>query len=338
MAAPSRRPAGALALIAVAAGALVAVLLGFLTFGAQATVAPDHLPVAVSAPDGPLRAMAGKLAEHGGGQLAWQVTSPAEGRKLLADKEVYGVLELGAGPWPTVVVSGAVNPSGTQVAQQALTGAAQALAGVPKIETLHPASAAGRTAPLAASALAWVGCLAAGAVLTLLASRSGRSPGLGGRLIQIVGAGVLLTGVLAGFLKLWDSSLPLGWGVLGFLFLATTAFAALQAGLLRLLGIRAMAVLGPLYLVAPAVAGQVPELLDPAYRTLLWSWTPFRFSAEGLRSLLQGVPSAPDVTTGVWVLGALLVAGLAVVLWPSASAGQEAEAHTPDRVVEVGVH
>jgi hypothetical protein len=70
--------------------------------------------------------------------------------------------------------------------------------------------------------------------------------------------------------------------------------AALQAGLLRVLGVGAMAILGPLYLVAPAVAGQVPELLNPAYRALLWSWTPFRFSAEGLRSFLQGTPDAPD--------------------------------------------
>jgi len=99
-----------------------------------------------------------------------------------------------------------------------------------------------------------------------------------------------------------------------------------------------MSILGPLYLVAPAVAGQVPELLNPAYRALLWSWTPFRFSAEGLRSLLQGTPDAPDVTTGAWVLAVMLVAGLIVVAWPARSARQEAETYTPDRVVEVGVH
>ena len=331
------RPAGALALAAAVAGALVAVLLGFLTFGAQATVAPDGVPVAIGAPPGPLQAGAQRMAGHGGGQLDVRVTTPQEARQLLEDKKVYGVLELG-GPAPVVVTSGAVNPSGTQVAQQALTGAAQALGGTPKLETIHPASAAGRTAPLAASALAWIGALVAGLALTQLAKRTGRTLGAGARLAQVAGAGVLVTGVLAGFLALWDSALPLNWEVLGFLFIAVTAFAALQAGLLRLLGIRAMAILGPLYLVAPAVAGQVPELLNPAYRTLLWSWTPFRFSTEGLRSLLQGVPGAPDVTTGLWVLAGLLVVGLAVLLWPGRSARQEAEAHAPDRVVEVGVH
>jgi hypothetical protein len=334
MSSPVRRPAGALALVAALAGALVAVVLGFLTFGAQATVAPDHVPVAVAAPPD----VAQRIAAHGGGQLEWTIASPADARKLLEDKKVYGVLELGPGPSATVVTSGAVNPAGTQVAQQALTGAAAALAGAPKQEVLHPVSLAGRTAPLAASALAWIGALVAGLALFQLAKRTGRTVGAGARLLQVVGAGVLVTAVLAGFFALWDATLPLNGEVLGFVFLAATAFAAVQAGLLRLLGLRAMAVLGPLYLVAPAVAGQVPELLNPVYRAALWSWTPFRFSTEGLRSLLQGVPGAPDVTTGVWVLGALLVAGLVVTVWPGRSARQEAEAHAPDRVVEVGVH
>ncbi|MGK3209063.1 ABC transporter permease [Amycolatopsis sp. MEPSY49] len=330
MTGPVRRPAGALALVAAVAGALVAVVLGFLTFGAQATAAPDGVPVAVAGPP----ELAQRIAAHGGGQLAWTVTTPAEARRLLEDKKVYGVLELGSPA--TVVTSGAVNPAGTQVAQQALTAGAAALGGAPKQEVLHPVSVAGRTAPLAASALAWIGALVAGLALTQLAKRSGRTIGAGARFLQVVGAGVLVTAAVAGFFALWDSALPLDASVLGFVFLAATAFAALQAGLLRVLGLRAMVVLGPLYLVAPAVAGQVPELLNPAYRTLLWSWTPFRFSTEGLRSLLQGVPDAPDVTTGVWVLGALLAAGLLVALWPSAR--EQAEPHLADRVVEVGVH
>ncbi|WP_199191678.1 ABC transporter permease [Amycolatopsis sp. CA-126428] len=328
------RPAGVLALVAAVAGALVAVVLGFLTFGAQATVAPDGVPVAVAAPP----EIAQRIAAHGGGQLAWTVATPADARQLLEDKKVYGVLELAPGPAATVVTSGAVNPAGTQVAQQALTGAATALAGAPKQEVLHPAGVAGRVAPLAASALAWIGALVAGLALTQLAKRTGRPIGAGARFLQVTGAGVLITAAVAGFFALWDSTLPLTADVLGFVFLAATAFAALQAALLRLLGLRAMAVLAPLYLVAPAVAGQVPELLNPAYRALLWSWTPFRFSAEGLRSLLQGVPDAPDVTTALWVLGALLAVGLLVALWPGRSARQEAEPHLADGVVEVGVH
>jgi hypothetical protein len=117
--------------------------------------------------------------------------------------------------------------------------------------------------------------------------------------------------------------------VLGFILLTAVAFTAVQGGLLRLLKIRAVAILAPLYLIAPAVAGQVPEMLDPAYRTLLWSWTPFRFSTEGLRSLLLGTPDAPDVRTGIIVLASMAVVGLVVMLWPSRRAIEpEAPAET----------
>ncbi|MEU0513593.1 ABC transporter permease [Amycolatopsis sp. NPDC006125] len=326
MAGTSRRPVAGLAALA---GAVIAVVLGFLTVGVQASVEPDGLPVAVAVPDNAppqLRAAAGQLTSQGGEALSWRVTTPAEARTLLDDKDVYGVLELAPGQ-VGVVVSGAVNPSGTQVVQQALTGAGQALStamsqatGTPsapvRVETVHPASPAGRTAPLAVSILAWVGSLAAGAILVVVAERTGRRIGVAARLTQVAVTAVLITGVAAGFLALWDSSLPLGWDVLGYILLVAAAFAAVQAALLRLLGIRAMAILAPLYLLAPNVAGQVPELLNPAYRALLWSWTPFRFSTEGTRSLLQGTPDAPDVTSGIWVLGAMLVAGLVVVLWP----------------------
>ncbi|MEV6903036.1 ABC transporter permease [Amycolatopsis sp. NPDC051372] len=332
MSAAPRRPVGAFALVAVLVGALAAVVLGFLTFGAQATAAPDHVPVAVSAPP-PLQGLARQVASHGGTQLDWRVANPAEARNLLADKEVYGVLELRPGPAATVVLSGAVNPAGTQVAQQVLAGAAQALPGEPRLEMLHPASAAARIVPLAASALAWLGSLVAGAVLVRLSA--GRRVSVPVPLAQVLGSGVLVTGVLVGFAALWDSSLPLTWDVLGFLFLTVTAFAALQAGLLRLLGLRALAILAPLYLVAPAVAGQVPELLNPAYRTLLWSWTPFRFSTEGLRCLLQGVPGAPDVTTGAWVLTGLLAVGLTLTLWPTRLPRDLPEAQPTERPVEI---
>jgi hypothetical protein len=127
---------------------------------------------------------------------------------------------------------------------------------------------------------------------------------------------VFSVGVIALLVRLWDSSLPLGWDVLGYLLLAALAFTGVQGALLRLMGLRAAAILAPLYLIAPAVAGQVPEMLHPFYRDILWSWTPFRFSAEGTRSLLQGTSSAPDVRTGLIVLGSMAVVGLLVIMAP----------------------
>lgn len=333
------KPMWSLASLAAFVGAAVAIVLGLVTVGVQATAGPRGLPVAVAVPDSappPLHVAAEHVAQQGGGALAWRITTPDEARTMLDDKDVYGILE--PGNPATIVVSGAVNPAGTQIVQQALTTAASATGGPVRVETVHPATTAARTAPLAASILAWLGSLAAGAVALVLAKRSGRTLNLAARLARVLGSAVLMTAVLAGFFKLWDSSLPLGWDVLGFIFLITAAFAALQGALLRLLGLAAMAVLAPMYLLAPAVAGQVPEMLNPAYRTALWSWTPFRFSTEGLRSIMQGTPGAPDVTLALWVLGAMLVVGLVVVLWPGRSTPKVAEPDAADRVVEVGVH
>ncbi|MEJ2858375.1 MULTISPECIES: ABC transporter permease [unclassified Saccharothrix] len=332
MATPHDRPPAVLAVATAVVGALVALVLGLLTFGVQATVHPADVPLAVAVgPDAPpqLKAVADKLAGTDAAEVSWRVTTPDEGRELLRSQDVYGVLELAPGA-ATVVLSGAVNPSGTQVAQQVLGGVAQG-AGLPaKVVTMDPASAAGRTAPLAASALLWIGGLVAGAAFTVLASRGRRAVGLGARLLGASLAAVLAVAVVAGFFALWDSNLPLDWDVLGYLALVAVAFALLQTGLLRLLGLRAMAVLAPLYLMAPAVAGQVPELLNPAYRAVLWSWTPFRFSTEGLRALLQnGTLDAAQV----WVFVGIAVAGLVILLLPA----KKAQPDLADRVVDVRV-
>ncbi|MFI9817515.1 YhgE/Pip domain-containing protein [Saccharothrix variisporea] len=330
MATPHDRPPAVLAVATAVVGALVALVLGLLTFGVQATVHPADVPLAVAVgPDAPpqLKAVADKLAGTGSAEVSWRVTTPDEGRELLRSQDVYGVLELAPGA-ATVVLSGAVNPSGTQVAQQVLGGVAQG-AGLPaKVVTLDPASAAGRTAPLAASALLWIGGLVAGAAFTVLAGR--RVVGLGARLLGASLAAVLAVAVVAGFFALWDSNLPLDAGVLGYLALVAVAFALLQTGLLRLLGLRAMAVLGPLYLMAPAVAGQVPELLNPAYRVVLWSWTPFRFSTEGLRALLQ---NGTLDSAQVWVFVGIAVAGLLLLVLPA----KKAQPDPADRVVDVRV-
>ncbi|KMS84472.1 hypothetical protein ACZ91_47610 [Streptomyces regensis] len=372
----TRNGSGVLVIATAVAGAVAAIVLGLLTFGAQATSRPHAVPVAVTTPDQAppqLTAAAERVAHAGGDALDWHVAGRSDGRAMLENQDVYGVLELGSGPEGasvTVVTSGAVNPTGTQLAQQVLTEAGNRLAAAmaaqggaelppgaaPQVraETVHDTGAAGRMAPLGISALAWVGGLAGAALLAVQVRRGTLRPRIGARLAHLALSGTLVTAVLVGFLALWDSSLDLGWAVVGFLALTVTAFAAVQAALLRWLGIPAMAVLGPLYLLAPSVASQVPEMLDPAYRTLLWSWTPFRFSTEGLRSLLLGTPDTAHVTTALWVLGGMLAAGLVGVLWPRrrdaepapgsgapadgpGSTGQEAEPDSPGRVVDVGV-
>ncbi|HVK25319.1 MAG TPA: ABC transporter permease [Actinokineospora sp.] len=305
------RRTGALVLLVAIAGAVVATVLGVLTFGAQATARPDAVPLAVVAP----KQVTDQLTAHGGDAVDWHVDTAEGARRQLDDKEVYGILEVSqAGA--RIVLSGAVNPQGQQIAQQVLTGAAQAMGAPVAVETLHPVSTAGRTAPLAASALLWIGGLVASIGLVFATGRRGLGIRPVHRVALVATVSVAGPAVVVGLMAWWDSSLPLTWDVLGFLVLTAAAFVSLQGVLVRFLGLRAAAILGPLYLIAPAVAGQVPEMLNPAYRALLWSWTPFRFSTEGLRSLLQGTASAPDVRLGVIVLGAIAVVSIALLLLP----------------------
>lgn len=348
-------------------GALAVAVLGLVTFGVQATGEPRDLPLAVGPADpaaaSALAPVIKQVSGQGGDRVEWTVVDSTDQAKTrLDDKDVYGALLLapredGQGLRATVLVSGAINQSGTQVAQQILSQAgetvvtmsqAQAAAqggqgasgqGAPgqpaqggsgaapnpadiepnvTVTTIHPASPAGRALPIAASALLWLATLVPSILGAIALPRltAGRRLGAGSRIGLAAVSAITATGLVFGFAVLWDSGLPLTWSLAWFLLLVAAAFALLQAAVLRLLGLRGLAVLGPLYLVAPVIAGQVPELLHPAYRTLLWSWSPFRFSTEGVRSLLYLGTDAPDIPVALWVFGAIAVAGLVVAIWP----------------------
>lgn len=303
------------------AGALVGLLIGLLTFGVQATAGPHQVPLAVGPADSPA---AQAVAAQAGDRVAWRlVGSRAEAESLLELKQVDGALLLSPAPGgmrATVLLSGALNPNATAVAQPVLVqvGGAVGRAAPVEVVTLHPTSAAGRVVPLAASALLWLATLIP-STLALTAAprlRGGRPLGRLALIAIAFCAALLASGVVLGLARLWDGGLSISWEFAGLLGLVGTAFALLQAGVLRWLGLAGMAVLGPLYLMAPAVAGQAPELLDPVYKTLLWSWTPFRFSTEGLRSLLFLDAGSPDVQNALLVFAGIGLVGLLLVAAP----------------------
>lgn len=324
-------PGGSTAgLVAALVGAVVAIVLGLATFGVQATAAPHEFPLAVSVPPGSeLEPIAERIAGQGGEAVSWHVTTH-HAREMLDDKDVYGILQLTPtrdGTQISAVVSGAITPAATQAAQQILVSAGtavsaqlppQGLAPVP-VETVHPTSKAGAVFPLAASALLWIATLVTSLLFGLLASRNGRTPTARARLAAVAAIAVLASAAVIGFAWLWDHNLTLPWQAVGFLVLVATAFAAVQGGVLRLLGLPGAPLLAVLYLTVPAVAALPPELLHPVYRIALWSWTPFRFSTETLRSLLFLDGSTPGVGTGVLVFAALAVVGLQLLLSPARS-------------------
>ena len=334
-----RLPSAAVVLVAAVAGSLLALVLALVTFGVQATVSPHQLPLAVGPADASqsstLSQITDQVAAQGSDAVAWRkVGSRSEAETLLDQKEIYGALLFSGGPsglQATVLLSGAVNPNATQIAQPVLTqvaagvvnatrarSGAQGPAAPTAVVTVHPTSAAGRILPLAGSAMLWLAALVTNIVALVLGSRlrSGRSLGRIAILGAAVTGAILATCVVVGLGWLWDSSLPFGWEVAGFLVLVGTAFGLLQAGVLRWLGAAGMAVLVPLYLMAPAVAALPPELINSTYRALLWSWTPFRFSTEGIRSLMFVGDGVPDVQIALWVFAGIGFLGLLLAIGP----------------------
>ena len=305
-------------------GGVAATALALLTFGVQATVNPDHVPLAIGAEDPATAPALAQLTQgvsaHGGDEISWQVVqSRADAVKLLDSKQVYGALLFTpsqSGLSASIVLSGAVNPQATAVAQPILLGIAQGVGAKAQIETIHPASAAGRTLPLAGTALLWLTALIASISALVLGPRlrGGAAIGRIGVLGVAAAAAVVGTGVVIGLGWLWDSSLTIDWSVAGFLALSGLAFALLQAAALRWLGFEAVALLAPFYLMAPAVAGLPPELINPTYRALLWSWTPFRFTSEGIRSLLFLGGDAPDVPPAIVLMLAIALGGAILVI------------------------
>jgi len=124
------------------------------------------------------------------------------------------------------------------------------------------------------------------------------------------------TVVVVALARIWDASLAIGWDVIGLLALIGLAFALLQAAVLRWLGLLGIPLLALLYLMAPAAAGLPSELLSPVYRDLIWSWLPFRFSAQGIRSLLYLGSQGPGVQEALWLFGAIGAGALVLLLAP----------------------
>lgn len=310
-------------LVAATIGATAALVLGLLTFGVQATVNPDHVPLAVGTEDPSAASALGQLtqqiASRGGSEIEWHtVQSRAEAETLLDNKQVYGAVLLSpssGGLNATILLSGAVNPQATAIAQPILIGVAAGTKAQFQVVTLHPVSAAGRTLPLAGTALLWLAALV-GNVLALTLGprlRGGVALGRAGVIGLASFSAILGTGLVVGLAYVWDPNLAIGWDAAGFFLLVGFAFALLQAAVLRWLGVAGVALLGPLYLIAPAVAALPPELINPTYRALLWSWTPFRFSIEGIRSVMFLGGGAPDVQPAL-ILFAAIALGAAILI------------------------
>ena len=87
-----------------------------------------------------------------------------------------------------------------------------------------------------------------------------------------------------------------------FLWLAGSAFFLLQSSLLNWIGFRAMPLLVLLMFFSVPLLNMAPEFLSQTTRDWIYSWTPLRFAAGGLREVMYfgGLDAAHSNALILW--------------------------------------
>lgn len=198
------------------------------------------------------------------------------------------------------------------------------------------ANNAGGGAPNMLTQIIWMSSLVSGVLLFLAGKFAGR-----GKRSLAIAAGQTVVGLAlaagASGLLVWMASSWYGMeladptAVWLFLWLAASAFFLLQSTLLNWIGMPAIAILVLLLFFSLPVLNIAPEFMPQATHDWLYSWTPFRYVAAGLRDQMYfDGASGMGLTYGVlWgIIGVGLIALLASGLRGSsakAPAGAAAE-------------
>lgn len=189
-------------------------------------------------------------------------------------------------------------------------------------EVVHPPGAnhASGNAPGLLIQIMWIGSLVTGVVMFLTSRKAVAS---GSRrwtvsTLQAI-AGLVIAGIASGF-TLWMASSWYGMELANageiwlFLWLAGSAFFLLQSSLLNWIGFPAMPLLVLLMFFSLPLLNMAPEFLSQVTREWIYSWTPFRFAAEGLREAMYfgGLGAASSNVFVLWgVAGGFLALLLA---------------------------
>lgn len=232
-----------------------------------------------------------------------------------------------------------------QQTQQIPLAAAKALLAPVNVqeETVHAAGArnASGNAPGMLTQTMWIGSLVAGMMLFL--ARGAAIKAGAGKWAAFVWQSVLgiaLTGAASGFL-VWMAGSWYGMELAHagdtwlFLWLTGAVFFMLQSGLLGWIGFPAMAILVLLMFFSMPLLNMAPEFLSQTTQDWIYSWTPLRFAASGLREVMYfgGLDAAGGNAAVLGWIGAaflalLLAAGLKKPRAPRGEAeGAETAAH-----------
>lgn len=188
-------------------------------------------------------------------------------------------------------------------------------------EVVHPPGAnhASGNAPGLLTQMMWIGSLVTGVVL-FLAGRKAVAAGSRRWTVSAMQAfaGLAIAGIASGFI-LWMASSWYGMELANvgevwlFFWLAGSAFFLLQSSLLNWIGFPAMPLLVLLMFFSVPLLNAAPEFLSQATREWIYSWTPLRFAAEGLREAMYfgGLGAA---SSNVFVLWGIAGGFLALLL------------------------
>ncbi|USG63741.1 DUF3533 domain-containing protein [Brevibacillus ruminantium] len=189
-------------------------------------------------------------------------------------------------------------------------------------EVVHPPGVnnASGNAPGLLTQIMWIGSLVTGVVLFLA---SQKAVAAGSRrwtvsALQAIG-GFAIVGIASGF-TIWMASSWYGMELANagetwlFLWLAGSAFFLLQSSLLNWIGFPAMPLLVLLMFFSVPLLNMAPEFLSQTTRDWIYSWTPLRFAAGGLREVMYfgGLDAVGSNAFVLWgVAGGFLVLLLA---------------------------
>ncbi len=143
--------------------------------------------------------------------------------------------------------------------------------------------------PLMFTVLLWLGSLIGSLMIWLLLHNKDQQPN---RFVKKQ----LLSGVLLAVVQAFSTLVVVGWlmgmelanygSLIMFLIFTSFVFFLIQSSVLNWLGFKGWPILILIWLFGLPVVSLPPELLSTFYRVGIYSWIPFRFSVEGLNSIL----------------------------------------------------
>jgi len=163
-----------------------------------------------------------------------------------------------------------------------------------KEEVVHPSGAnnANGNAPGLLTQIMWIGSLVIALSLFLAGQKAGTAGAARRGVVAIQAVvGLAIAGIASGFV-IWMAESWYGMELAHaadawmFLWLASAAFFLLQLALLNWIGFPAMGLLVLLMFFSMPLLNMAPEFMSHTTRDWIYSWTPLRFAAGGLRETM----------------------------------------------------